>query len=94
LTAYGYRCTPTGKRWAGGGKDIAAKITELHQRQDIVRMVFAAAPSQHEVLDALVAAREIDWARIDAFHMDEYVDCRPARPSGLRTSSTNISSTK
>ena len=62
------------------GKDIAAKIMELHEGQEIIRMVFAAAPSQHEVLDALVAARHIDWARIDVFHMDEYVGLPAGAP--------------
>ena len=62
------------------GKDIAARIMALHERQEIIRIVFAAAPSQHEVLDALVAARQIDWARIDVFHMDEYVGLPAGAP--------------
>lgn len=62
------------------GNDIAAAIMALHERQEIVRMVFAAAPSQHEVLDALIGARQIDWARIDAFHMDEYVGLPAGAP--------------
>ncbi|RXH57864.1 Glucosamine-6-phosphate deaminase [Granulicella sibirica] len=38
-----------------------------------VRMIFAAAPSQSEMLAALVAAPEIEWGRVTAFHMDEYL---------------------
>lgn len=38
-----------------------------------VRMVFAAAPSQREALDALIAEPDIDWSRVTAFHMDDYV---------------------
>ncbi len=37
-------------------------------------MVFAAAPSQQEMLDHLVAADGIDWSRVTAFHMDEYLE--------------------
>ena len=37
-----------------------------------VRAIFAAAHSQDEFLDELCADRTIDFARMDAFHMDEY----------------------
>ena len=55
------------------GKDVAAKIKELLAEKEIIRIVFAAAPSQNEMLDFLASAEAIDWSRIDAFHMDEYV---------------------
>ena len=45
-----------------------------------VRTVFAAAPSQLELLDALVREPGIDWTRVDAFHMDEYLDLPPQAP--------------
>ena len=48
--------------------------------QEIVRAVFAAAPSQNEMLAALVEAEGIDWNRIEAFHMDEYIGLPPAAP--------------
>lgn len=38
-----------------------------------LRIVFAAAPSQNEFLEHLVHAQGIDWTRILAFHMDEYL---------------------
>lgn len=58
---------------AAAGADVTAKINELLAHQDRLRMVFAAAPSQNELLAYLSATDEIDWSRIDAFHMDEYV---------------------
>lgn len=58
---------------AAAGADVAAKIKELLAERAILRMVFAAAPSQNELLDYLSTAEGIDWARIDVFHMDEYV---------------------
>lgn len=54
-------------------RDVAATITELLGKQDFVNMIFAAAPSQNEFLEALIAAQGIDWQRINAFHMDEYI---------------------
>lgn len=55
------------------GRAAAARIKELLGRQERVRMIFAAAPSQNEFLETLVADTEIDWSRITAFHMDEYI---------------------
>jgi len=37
-------------------------------------MIFAAAPSQSEMLSALREERDVDWTRVTAFHMDEYLD--------------------
>ena len=42
-------------------------------QQKTVRAVFAAAPSQNEMLAALVKTEGIDWQRVEAFHMDEYI---------------------
>lgn len=54
-------------------QDVAAFLRQRLSEQRGVRMVFAAAPSQNEFLAALVAAKDIDWSRIHAFHMDEYI---------------------
>ena len=53
--------------------DIAADIRERLATQPHLRIVFAAAPSQREMLDALITQQGIDWHRITAFHMDEYI---------------------
>jgi len=52
--------------------DVTARIAHLLVDQPKVRIVFAAAPSQNEFLSALAEA-PIEWPRIEAFHMDEYV---------------------
>ena len=54
-------------------EDIRAKIKELLCEKDEINMIFAAAPSQNEVLEQLIAFDDIDWSRINAFHMDEYI---------------------
>lgn len=53
-------------------KLVATKIGQLLQQKDTVNIVFAAAPSQHEFLVALLQ-EPIEWDRIHAFHMDEYL---------------------
>src|ERR1700749_2132872 len=54
-------------------EDIAAEMRGLLERQRGVRMIFAAATSQSEMLAALVGMERMDWARVTAFHMDEYL---------------------
>lgn len=58
---------------AEAGANIANKIRELQAAKDELNIIFAAAPSQNETLATLLAADGIDWSRINAFHMDEYV---------------------
>lgn len=55
------------------GREAAAAIRAVLARQAHCRVVFAAAPSQNEFLAELSVAPDIDWARVTAFHMDEYV---------------------
>ena len=62
---------------AEGGKDAAkegaAMIRKLLSEKEFVNIIFAAAPSQNDTLEALVKEEGIDWTRVRAFHMDEYV---------------------
>jgi len=53
--------------------DVAARMRALMAKQPRVRMVFAAAPSQNEFLAALADQEGLDWERVEAFHMDEYL---------------------
>lgn len=52
---------------------VANKIRALLSVQDEIRMIFAAAPSQNELLNSLTNITGINWEKITAFHMDEYV---------------------
>ena len=53
-------------------------------------VLFAAAPSQNEFLAALAGKPEIDWTRVTAFQLDEYVglpvDAPPSFGNFLRRS--------
>ncbi|MCB9059023.1 MAG: glucosamine-6-phosphate deaminase [Calditrichae bacterium] len=52
---------------------VAGKIRDLLSIKDEIRMIFAAAPSQNEVLEELINMDGIDWTKITGFHMDEYI---------------------
>jgi len=58
------------------GADAAAEISErinsLLLEKEFINIVFAAAPSQNEFLICLKKSI-VDWSRINAFHMDEYL---------------------
>jgi glucosamine-6-phosphate deaminase len=54
-------------------RDIAAAIRTGLQNQAGLRILFASAPSQEATLRALVEEPEIDWTRVTAFHLDEYL---------------------
>jgi len=69
---------------ACAGTEAAACLQKLLDEKEEVNVMFAAAPSQNETLAALCAYPGIDWSRVNAFHMDEYVDLDPAHPSGFR----------
>ena len=64
-------------------RDISKKIADLLKIKDTINMIFAAAPSQNEVLAALAADKSINWSRINAFHMDEYVGLPSDAPQGF-----------
>lgn len=53
-------------------KEVCAKIKGLLHEKKEVNIIFAAAPSQNEFLENLIKAKQIDWSRVNAFHMDEY----------------------
>lgn len=64
-------------------KDIKSCILSLLQEKETINMIFAAAPSQNEVLSALATDTDIPWNRVNAFHMDEYIGLPADAPQGF-----------
>ncbi len=52
---------------------VADRLRARLVRGGRVSVAFAAAASQVEFLDALASAPGIDWARVEAFQLDEYI---------------------
>jgi glucosamine-6-phosphate deaminase len=61
---------------------VSEKISELLKTKQFVNMIFAAAPSQNDFLEELIK-KDIEWSRINAFHMDEYVGLDTNAPQGF-----------
>ena len=67
---------------AAAADDIAACMEKLLSEKASINMVFAAAPSQNDVLESLLK-KPLDWNRVNAFHMDEYVGLKKEDPQSF-----------
>ena len=62
----------------------AAALRDLIAKRGFANVIFAAAPSQTETLAGLADVDSIDWKKITAFHLDEYVGTRPGDAHSFR----------
>ena len=65
------------------GRAAAQRMRTLLRQRGYIRVVFASAPSQNEFLAELAAAPKIDWTRVTAFHMDEYIGLGSEAPQSF-----------
>jgi glucosamine-6-phosphate deaminase len=68
---------------AAAGQAAAAIRRAIAERGN-ARIIAATAASQLEFLDALTKAPEIDWSRVEAFHLDEYIGLPVTHPGSFR----------
>lgn len=68
---------------SGAASAVSERLKRFLSAQERVRMIFAAAPSQNELLEELAAAEGIDWSRVTAFHMDEYIGLKAGAPQSF-----------
>ena len=59
-------------------------IRRAIDERGIARIVAATAASQLEFLDALTRATDIDWSKVEAFHLDEYIGLPITHPGSFR----------
>src|ERR1041384_4671538 len=63
---------------------IAAEIRRAIEERGKAVLILASAPSQNEFLANLAEARDIDWSRVIAFHLDEYLGMDDRAPQSFR----------
>src|SRR6266513_5425402 len=63
---------------------IAAEIRRAIQERGRAVVILASAPSQNEFLADLAEAPDIDWSRVMAFHLDEYLGMDEQAPQSFR----------
>lgn len=65
------------------GKEAAQYFRDVIARKGELWAIFAAAPSQNEFLATLCNEPDIDWSKVHAIHMDEYVGLPKDHPAGF-----------
>jgi glucosamine-6-phosphate deaminase len=70
-----------GKAAAG---QAATAIRRAIRDRGQARVVAATAASQAEFLEALVREPDIDWSRVEVFHLDEYIGLPVTHPGSFR----------
>ncbi len=63
-------------------EEAALCIEKLLSKKETINMIFAAAPSQNDMLESL-CKKELPWSRINALHMDEYVGLDKNHPQSF-----------
>ena len=65
-------------------EDAAKIINETIAKNGVANVVFAAAPSQNDLLENLLK-QDIDWTKVRGFHQDEYIGIDESEPAGFGT---------
>jgi glucosamine-6-phosphate deaminase len=73
---------PTMSRAAA--RHAADRLRDAIERQGRVRIIAATGASQFDFLEALTAAPDVDWSRVEMFHLDEYVGLPITHPASFR----------
>ncbi len=63
-------------------KDVEARLKKIISTKGEATVVFAAAPSQNELIEELLGC-DIEWNRVRAMHMDEYIGLSKDAPAGF-----------
>lgn len=62
----------------------AASIRNSIRERGLARIIAATGASQFKFLEALTQAPEIDWQRVELFHLDEYLGISITHPASFR----------
>ncbi len=65
-------------------EQAATAIRRAIAERGSARIIAATAASQLEFLDALTKAPGIDWSKVEAFHLDEYIGLPVTHPGSFR----------
>jgi glucosamine-6-phosphate deaminase len=62
----------------------ARSLRRVIADQGDARIIAATGASQFEFLDALTNEPDIDWSRVEVFHLDEYIGLSATHPASFR----------
>jgi len=69
---------------AAAARLVAHHMKRLIDRDGKANVIFASAPSQNEFLAALREDRTVEWPKVTAFHLDEYVGVAATHAASFR----------
>jgi glucosamine-6-phosphate deaminase len=65
-------------------EQAASSIRNAIRESGHARIIAATGSSQFEFLEVLTAAADIDWRRVEMFHLDEYIGLPISHPASFR----------
>ena len=65
-------------------EQAAVSLRAAIKDRGAARIIAATGASQFEFLDALTAMPDIDWPRVEMFHLDEYIGLPASHPASFR----------
>ena len=65
-------------------KDAVAALRVAIEKQGLARIIAATGASQFEFLEELTRVSDIDWQRVEMFHLDEYLGIPATHPASFR----------
>jgi glucosamine-6-phosphate deaminase len=68
----------------GAAEQAAVSLRKAIQERGRARIIVATGASQFEFLDALTAMPNIEWPRVEMFHLDEYIGLPVSHPASFR----------
>ena len=76
-------CSTTAEMGRVAAERAAAILRAAIRERGRARIIIATGNSQIRFMDALVAQSALDWGKVEAFHMDEYVHLSKDHPSSF-----------
>src|SRR4029453_9399574 len=69
---------------AAAARHAARSLRQVIARTGNARIVAATGASQLEFLQELTSQPNVDWQRVELFHLDEYVGIPESHPASFR----------
>ena len=69
---------------AAAAELVAGRLRQAIAGRGEASLILATGASQYEFLDALRRTEGVDWTRVTAFHLDEYLGLSPQHPASFR----------
>jgi len=69
---------------AAAAADAASRIREAMRSRGRARIIAATGASQIQMLDRLTHEADVDWQRVEMFHLDEYIGLPLEHPASFR----------